>query len=387
MSTDLYKLLEVEKGVDPSEIRKQYLRLSRVYHPDKAPTDKVEEYTAKFKEINRAYEILNDEEKRSFYDQTGQIPGEQGGPPPGSGAGPFGFGGGGMPFHFDMGDLFGMFGRGPGGPGAVRGGRRTGKAPSRKTQIPMTLKDFYYGRTLQIHLERNRFCSGCKGEGAHNIKSCADCQGLGMKTQVIQMGPMVVQNQAPCITCRGSGKSKGDACGQCNGTKFTKQDKTLELNIKVGMRPGDEITFAGEASQEEGYTEAGDVVVELVTADEDHGWERQGDVLRHRVGLTLGEALCGKVVRLDGHPAHADGVFIQIPAGVQNRQEIIVEGLGMPRLEGGGFAEAVLMITVIPTKEERAILEEKQEVLREVFSLVQEAEKPPLVWLAKPIIY
>jgi DnaJ-class molecular chaperone len=299
-----------------------------------------------------------------------------------NGGAPFGFG---TPFNFDMGGLFGMFqGRGGGGP---RGGRRQGKAPSRKTQIPLTLKDFYYGRTLQIHLERNRFCGGCKGEGATNIRSCSDCNGTGVKTQMIQMGPMIVQNQGPCGTCRGSGKSKGDACGSCNGTKFNKQDKTLELNIKAGMRPTDEIIFAGEASQEEGYTESGDVVVELVTADEDHGWERQGDLLRHRVGLTLGEALCGKVVRLDGHPAHADGVFIQIPPGVQNRQDIVVEGLGMPRIDGSGFGEAVIMLTVMPTKEERDVLEEKQQVLRDIFKIEESNVNPPLVWMAKPLVY
>ena len=332
--------------------------------------------------------MLSDEQKRAIYDQTGKLPGEQGGGGPGpmNGGAPFGFG---APFNFDMGGLFGMFqGRGGGGGGGnPRGGRRQGKAPSRKTQIPLTLKDFYYGRMLQINLERNRFCGGCKGEGATNIRPCSDCNGSGVKIQMIQMGPMIVQNQGPCGTCRGSGKTKGDACGSCNGTKFNKQDKTLELNIKAGMRPGDEIIFAGEASQEEGYTESGDVVVELVTADEDHGWERQGDLLRHRVGLTLGEALCGKVVRLDGHPAHADGVFIQIPQGVQNRQDIVVEGLGMPRIDGTGFGEAIIMLTVMPTKEERAVLEEKQQVLRDVFKIEESDVKPPLVWMAKPLTY
>ena len=159
MSKDLYSVLELQKGADSSEIRKQYLKLSRQYHPDKASQEKQEEATEKFKEISKAYEVLSDNDKKAFYDQTGQIPGD------GNGVGGNG-GGGGMPFPFPMGggmpfnmnDLFGMFGNRSGGFSSQGVNvRRPGKAPDRKTQIPLTLKDFYYGRKLQIHLDRNRF--------------------------------------------------------------------------------------------------------------------------------------------------------------------------------------------------------------------------------------
>jgi DnaJ family protein A protein 2 len=388
MSRDLYSVLELEKGADASEIRKQYIKLSRQWHPDKVVPEKKDEATVKFQEISRAYEVLNDDQSKAFYDQTGQVPGENGGgPPPGHGGGmPFGMGGG-MPFGFDMGDLFGMFGGGRGGGGPQRGGRRPGKPPARKTQIAMTLKDFYFGRTLQIHLERQRFCGGCKGEGALNFKSCGDCGGSGTKTQIVQMGPMIMHNQGPCMTCRGSGKTKGDSCGQCSGSKFIKQDKNLELVIKKGMRPGDCITFNGESSHVEEFTEPGDVIVEVIAADEDSGWERAGDILRHRVGLTLGEALAGKVVRLDGHPAHDAGLFIQIPAGVQNRQEIVVEGLGMPRGETGGMGDAVLVLTVMPTREEKAVLEANTDALRTMFGASAGETGAGLIWAAKPLVY
>lgn len=381
MSKDLYSILELEKGADPSEIRKQYLKLSRTWHPDKASHEKREENTAKFKEIQTAYEILSDEKTRAYYDQTGQIPGEQSGPPPGSGM-PFGMGG---PFHFDMGDLFGMFGGRGGGPN--RGGRRPGKAPARKTQIPMTLKDFYFGRTIQMHLERQRFCGGCNGEGYTNTRSCDDCKGSGVKTQIIQMGPMLMHNQGPCGTCRGSGKTRGDACTGCSGSKFIKQDKSLELLIVKGMKVGDTIVFPGESSQVEEYTDPGDVVVELVAADEDHGWERFGDHLKHRVGLTVGEALCGKVVRLDGHPGYESGLFVKIPPGVQNRQEIVVENKGMPRANGSGYGDAILVLTVMPTKEEKELLEANVEVLRGIFKSSVGELSAETVYDAKPLVY
>jgi DnaJ-class molecular chaperone len=392
MSHDLYSVLEVPKGADSSEIRKQYLKLSRIYHPDKVEPEKQAEATEKFKEISKAYEILSDNEKRTFYDQTGQLPGENGGggggggfPFPMGGGMPFPMGGGGM--HFNMNDLFGMFGGGRGGGGPAVNVRRPGKAPDRKTQIPLTLKDFYYGRTLQIHLDRNRFCGGCNGDGCINKKDCSDCNGTGTKVNIVQMGPMIMQNTGPCLKCSGSGKTKGDACGQCNGSKFIKQDKKLELVVTKGMKSGDIVRFAGESSHVEDYTEPGDVLVELVEADEDHGWERLGDVLKNRVSLTLGEALCGKVVRLNGHPAHEEGVFIQIPAGVQNRQEIIIEGLGMPRVIGSGYGEVVIVLTIMPTKEERAVLETNTDHLRTLFSASAGETSAPLVWSAKPIVY
>jgi DnaJ-class molecular chaperone len=385
MAKDLYAVLGVERGADAAEIRRQYLKLSRQYHPDKVSDDKKEEAEAKFKELSSAYEVLNDEQSRAYYDQTGKAPGEGGGGPPGGGMS-FGMGGG-MPFPFDMGNLFGMFGGGRGGPSGAHTGRRPGKPPPRKTQIPMTLKDFYFGRKLQIHLERSRFCGGCKGEGALNIKACGDCNGTGVKVTIIQMGPMMVQNQGPCITCHGAGKTKTDTCGQCNGSKFIKQDKNLELTITKGMKHGDIITFPGESSHQEDFNEAGDVLVELVSADEDHGWERFGDMLKHRVGLTLGESLCGKVVRLDGHPAHENGVFIKIPCGVQNRQEIVVEGLGMPRTIGDGFGDAVIVLSVLPTKEERTSLEQNIDTMRSVFNPDAGSTDASLIWSAKPLVY
>jgi DnaJ family protein A protein 2 len=393
MPQDLYSLLEIPRGADANEIRKAYLLMSRKYHPDKAAPEQREENEVKFKEIGRAYEVLSDEQKRSYYDQTGEIPGEGGNGGGGGGMPPgFNMGGGGMPFPFDIGGLFGMFGGGRGGPPAGPGvrSRRPGKAPARKTQIPLTFKDFYYGRTLQIHLERQRFCSGCKGEGATNVQACSGCQGSGITRRLIQMGPgMMMDASGPCTQCAGSGKTKGDACSGCKGSKFIKQDKSLELVITKGMKHGDVVTFPGESSQQEDWSEPGDVVVELVAADEDSGWERAGDNLQHRIGLTLGESLCGKNVRLDGHPGYPDGLFVHIPAGVVNRQEITVEGVGMPRSIGSGFGDAILVLTVLATKDERMLLETQKDVLQGIFKVGHGEVVPSTAQLkyAKPLVY
>ena len=387
MPADLYAELEVPRGADSSEIKKAYHRLSRLHHPDKVSIEQKDEATKKFQQITNAYEILSDDEKRSFYDQTGQIPGESGPGSQGSGGMPFGMG---SPFHFDMNNLFGMFGGGGGGggPPGQRRGRRPGKVPTRKTQVPLTLHDFYHGRTLQIRLERKRFCSGCKGNGAINIRPCHECKGVGQTTRIIQMGPMVMQQSGPCVPCSGSGQTKGDSCGNCNGSKFTKDDKALTLTVTKGMRYGETIVFSGESSNEDEYEEAGDVVIELIAADEDHEWQRSGDNLTIRVRLSLAEALYGKVVSLSNHPGFPQGVHIQIPAGVQNRQDICVEGYGMPRSIGGGLGDCIIHIGIVPTQAELTQLQSKKEVIQELFQItIPELPEGSQVVLATPLSY
>jgi DnaJ family protein A protein 2 len=364
----LYNALELQKGASPGEIRKQYLTLSRIYHPDKAPAEKKEEYEHKFKEISRAYEILSDDEKRAFYDQTGQVPGEGGVPDNAGGPGgmPFPFGmGGSMPF--DMGDLFGMFG-GRGGM-KQRGGRQPGKAPPRKTQVPLSLKDFYYGRTLEMHLSCQRFCGECKGEGTINTKACGDCNGQGMRRQIVQMGPMVMENVGPCGACRGSGKSRGDACKGCSGSKFIKHDKVLNLVVSRGMKPGDIITFPGESSNVEDYAEAGDVLVELVAADEDHNILREGNTLKDFITISLGQSLCGTRVKLEGHPAHPSGLVVELPAGVQNKETLVLIGQGMPTdASAQRYGDFHLTILVKPSAAELEVLRSNTPYFKGLFS-------------------
>ncbi len=188
--------------------------------------------------------------------------------------------------------------------------------------------------------------------------------------KIIQMGPMIVQQSGPCLQCNGSGKTPGDPCKKCNGAKLVKEDKTLTLTVTKGMRYGEIIVFAGESSNQEDYDEPGDVVIELVAADEDHEWERSGDNLTIRVRLSLGDSLCGKTVVLQNHPGYPEGLPIQIPAGVQNRQDICVEGYGMPRSIGTGHGDCILHISVYPSPEELALLQTKKEILQELFPVI-----------------
>jgi len=342
MPKDLYGVLELPRGADSSDIRKQYLKLSRQYHPDKAPADQKIVAEEKFKAISEAYEVLSDDDKKSFYDQTGQMPGEGGG----------GGGGGGVPFPFDMNQMFGMFGNG-GGPRRP-GGRRAGKAHPRKSHISLTLKDFYYGRELQIKLERNRFCTDCRGEGCVNTVRCNECNGQGVKIQVVQMGPMIMHNTGPCGRCRGSGKTQGDSCKPCGGSKFIKQDKILQLSVKKGMKPGENIVFSGESSHVEDFQEAGDVVVELQAADEESSFVREGSLLKASATISLAESLCGSKIVFNDHPGYPDGIVLDVPVAIQNNNTLVFNGLGMPINDS--FGELHVNIHIKPSKAEVDVL-------------------------------
>ena len=364
MSKDLYGILELPRTANSNDIRKQYLKLSRKYHPDKVSNEEKEASEVKFKQLSEAYEVLSDDQKKAFYDQTGQLPGQNGG-----GGGGMGGMGGGMPFPFDMNDMFGMFGRGGrgGGGGPQRQGRRPGKAPPRKTQIPLTLKDFYYGRNLQMNLERQRFCPGCKGEGCTNTIACGKCNGQGTVRQVIQMGPMVMENIGPCTACSGRGRASGDKCGGCSGSKFIKEEKVLQLTVQPGMKAGDVITFYGESSHIEEFEEAGDVIVELQAADEDIVWSREGSTLKATQTITLSESLCGSKSIFTDHPGFIDGIVLEIPVGVQSKDTLVFNGIGMPIKDG--FGEVHLTIIVKPTKAELEVLKNNSPYFQGLFTL------------------
>jgi DnaJ-class molecular chaperone len=339
------------------------------HHPDRGGD------TEKFKQIQKAYEILSDDRRRSIYDQTGQEMNEamqdssdgipfSGGMPFSMGGNPFA--GQGVPF--DIGNLFGMFG--PRGPGQKPQQPPGAKAPPKVHEIPISLADFYHGKDLKITFERQKFCDGCKGSGAEKHESCGGCSGSGVKTQVMMMGPgMMAQMQRPCEECAGSGKRVAIACVSCGGKKFKAHEKSLTAKIVPGMRPGETLIFPRECSDQVEYTEAGDVHINLQEADEEIPFRRVPgtDDLQATVTISLKGSLLGCTERLSSHPAHPDGLVITIPAGSQNGDVLHTAGEGMPQKRGGRGALHI-MVSVIVTPAERALLKEKEAALQEMFS-------------------
>ena len=317
----LYERLGLSNGADSQEIRRAYLKLSKTEHPDKGGDSE------RFKAIQQAYEVLSEDQSRSYYDQTGQIPGEQEqqqqhhGMPQG------------MPFQFpfNMGNMGSMFGNMFNGGMHRAPPRKQQKAPPKIHEIGLTLRDFFYGKRLEIKFERQKFCSKCKGEGSETFEQCGPCGGSGVREMQIMIGPgMAAITRGPCDQCNGNGKRQSGTCGSCNGSKFISQEKTLSITIEPGMIPGDTLKFMNECSDNHSYEEPGDVHIILREADDISKLVRIEDALHATHTISLSEALLGSKCVITGHPAHPNGLSVNIPQGTMKGDTLIITGEGMP---------------------------------------------------------
>jgi DnaJ-class molecular chaperone len=369
----LYDVLGVDRKADTNEIRKAYLRLSKTHHPDKGGD------AEEFKKINKANEILTDDGRRAMYDQTGQE--EEGGHPGGMGGFPGGMGGfpggpgGPFSFPFDMGNLFGMFG-GPGGPQGKRQQERQLKGPPKVHELPISLKDYYYGTSMKLNIDRQKLCEACKGSGSEEYKSCAPCSGSGHRQTVIMMGPgMQGIMRGPCPDCNGEGKVSSRACGPCNGTCFVHEQKTLDIRIEPGMLPKHTIVFKNACSEQKEYMEPGDVHIVLYEADPEPeknqaSFLRTGNDLNIRIEITLLESLIGGSRKLTGHPGYPDGLSIVLPSGILHSHVIPYDSYGMPVRGTVGYGQLKVLVMVKLSDSEKEVLKEKKDEIEKLFTSV-----------------
>lgn len=260
MSTDntkFYTLLGVEKTASEADVKKAFRKAALSHHPDRGGNAET------FKEINKAYEVLSDPQKRSLYDKGGEaaLEGGQGG-----GGGP------GMDIFSMFDQMGGMFGGGGGG----GRGRKPTRTPDVQHQVGLTLQDFYRGRTKKLKVQRQILCKTCKGKGSEKegaVQKCTGCKGQGIRIVMHRIGPgMVQQSQQACPECSGTGETirKEDACKDCKGRKTKPESEVLELVIPRGKQPGSKIPFYNKAD-EAADLEAGDIVVILAPIEEDEG--------------------------------------------------------------------------------------------------------------------
>ncbi|MCH8684558.1 molecular chaperone DnaJ [Pedomonas mirosovicensis] len=347
--TDYYEVLGVDRQADDKALKSAYRKLAMQFHPDRNPGDKTAE--AKFKEINEAYDVLKDPQKRAAYDRYGKAAfnGHGGG----YGGGAHDFGGGSFADIFEniFDEFMGGGRRGQGRSSAVRGS-------DLRYNLEITLEDAYRGRTENITVPTTVTCEVCSGSGAEpgtEPEVCPTCQGMG-KVRATQGFFMV---ERTCPTCRGTGRIIARPCRACSGLGRVEKEKSLQVKIPAGVDEGTRIRLAGEGEAGLRGGPPGDLYI-FVSLKPHRIFERDGTTLFCDVPVSITTVALGgeiEVPTLDGSRAK-----VKIPAGTQTGKQFRLRGKGMPSLNGTGLGDLVLQVTVETpvnlTKRQRELLEE-----------------------------
>ena len=343
---DYYEVLGVAKNASDDELKKAYRKQAKKYHPDLNPGNK--EAEEKFKEVNEAYEILGDKQKRAKYDQFGFA-----GVDPNYGAGQgggFGGGFGGM----DFGDIFGdIFGGGFGGFGGG-GGRAQPNAPRKgadvRVRVNLSFMEAVHGCTKTITITKQDGCTECGGTGAAkgtSPETCPDCNGRGYVVQQVRTPFGVMQSQQPCPHCGGKGKIIKNPCNHCHGSGRVGTKKTLEVKIPAGIDDDQSIALRGQGDAGLNGGPAGDVIV-IISVKQDEMFLRDGYNVWVNVPITYSQAVLGADVVV---PTVDGKVEYEVPEGTQSGTTFRLRGKGIQYLNGRGRGDQSVMVVVeIPKK-------------------------------------
>lgn len=352
MAVDYYELLGVAKHADAKEIKAAYRKLALQYHPDRNQGNG--EAEEKFKQINEAYAVLSDEEKRARYDRYGNAdPGVQ-----------------------FSGDIFDIFASVFGGGAGFSGARQRGvPGEDLETEISISLEQARAGETVQAEVERLVSCKRCQGDraepGSNGRRTCPTCKGAGQVRQQVQsfFGNMVTQQICP--ECRGLGEVVTSPCSECRGSGRTRQKESVDVALPKGIDGGYRLRIpkAGNAGQDGGPT--GDLYVYINMEKHPH-LERQEDDLIYTLNIGFSQAALGssfEIPTLDGPE------ILQIPAGTQTGQSFRLRGKGMPKLRHIGMGDEIVIANiVVPTKLSPRAKELLEAYAQEVGEDIQEHE-------------
>jgi molecular chaperone DnaJ len=348
--TDPYRTLGVDKKASDDEIKKAYRKLARKYHPDKNPGDT--EAEERFKEVQGAYAVLSDPEKRKQYDSGGGIfgGGFSGGGFPGGGAGG-GFGG----FGDILSDLFG---------GAGAGGRapRPERGRDLETEVHVSFEQAMEGAQIPVSVPLSAPCPTCRGTGAKpgtQPTICSRCNGRGVEAE--SQGLFSISQ--PCRQCGGTGTEIKDPCPTCQGSGRTRQVKRYRVNIPAGVKDGSRVRLAGkgEAGPRGGAT--GDLYV-VTRVAQSPIFNRKGDNLEVDVPITIPEAIRGATIEV---PTLTGSKRIRVPPGTQHGTVQRLRGEGPPKLGGRGRGDMRYRLQIdVPS----SLSKEQAEVVDELATVI-----------------
>ncbi|MFD1634082.1 molecular chaperone DnaJ [Haloplanus ruber] len=363
MTEDFYDVLGVSRDASEEDIQAAYRKKASEYHPDVSDDPDAEE---KFKQIQKAKEVLTDEEKRQAYDQMGHERFEQaekrggfdGGAGGGAGAGggnPFGGAGGGAGGFEDIFEQF--FGGGRGGGG---GGDRPRQGQDLRTSLELDLEEAFEGVEREFTVTRPSRCSDCGGEGHPpdaDTRTCPNCDGRGQVTQVQQTPFGRVQQTGTCRRCGGDGSLYSETCSTCSGEGQIREESTLSVDIPAGIRDGQTLRMEGEGAPGQNRGPNGDLLIEVSVADHPD-FERDGDDLRYQHPISFPQATFGDTVEV---PTIDSSVEMDVPAGTQSGETFRLKGKGMPRLRRRGRGDLYVQVQVVTPDD---LNEEQREALK-----------------------
>jgi len=352
-----YEVLGVQKTASEDEIKKAYRKLAAQYHPDRNPDDASAE--ERFKDVQTAYDLLSDSEKRKAYDTFGSAAGR--GFPGGADMG-------GARFEdFDLGNLGdilgGMFGGGFGG-GRGQDARRPVRGDDIEAHVRISFDDSLRGAQVRIPVEVETACSTCNGTGAEPGTAPVTCPQCGGRGIVSDAQGLFAFSQ-PCPRCRGNGIIVENPCRACRGSGRERATKRYSVKIPAGARTGTRVRLKGKGAAGHHGGPSGDLFV-VVDVDPSTLYERRGADLVLEVPVTYAEAALGASVQI---PTPEGPVALKVPAGTESGKLLRVKGRGAPKLNGSGRGDLLARVKVtVPrklSKAEKEALEGYQKVSRE----------------------
>jgi molecular chaperone DnaJ len=356
MSRDYYDILGVQKNASADEIKKAFRKKAHELHPDKGGEEKA------FKEVNEAYQVLGNPEKRATYDQFGKAAFEHGG----SGAG--GFGGqqgfGGMNVNFeDMGDLGDLFGNMFGGFGGVRQARTGGSRARGKdvqVRVDLSFMEAVEGVQKTVTYRALTRCAECEGSGAQKgstVVSCSACNGSGQVTRLQQTILGTFQTAAPCDVCHGSGKVPERACSSCHGSGVVGLNRTVNIHIPAGIDDGETVRVNGEGESAPYGGGAGDLYVS-VRVKSDSRFAREGNDVKSEILVPMSLCLLGGSIEIETVDGQLD---LKVPAGTASGTVFRLRGKGIPYLQSHSRGDHLVTLKPLITKK----LSHEQKILLE----------------------
>lgn len=334
---DYYEVLGVSKGASEDEIKKAYRSLAKKYHPDMNPGDKTAE--VKFKEVNEAYAVLSDSEKRSKYDRFGHDAFD-----PTSGGGGYGGFGGFSGGDFDFGDIFSSFFGGGGASSSRANMAREGDDVA--TRVSVSFEEAAFGCKKEVNFARIENCPDCHGSGAEHegdIEKCPECHGTGRVTVRQQTMLGYMQTQRSCQRCSGRGKIIKSPCKNCNGKGRIRINKKLEVNIPSGIDDRQNIVLRGQGSAGINGGPSGDLIIE-VRVREDKIFEREGNNVYCEVPITFAEATLGADIDV---PVLGGGTEkFKIPDGTQSGTTFTLKNKGIPDINTKRKGDMIIKVAV-----------------------------------------